>query len=50
MVEQSNPANQNIEAIKERINILSEVSDKELDSWCEDTIKCVMNVYKGKKT
>jgi hypothetical protein len=50
MVEQQNPANLNIEAIKERINKLAEVPEKELDTWCEETIKCVMSAYKGKRT
>ncbi len=30
--------------------MLSEVPENELDSWCEDTIKSVLNVYKGKRT
>lgn len=48
MVEQSNQSN--IQNVKERITKLSEVPENELDSWCEDTIKSVLNVYKGKRT
>lgn len=24
--------------------------EKDLDTWCEDTIKCVLTAYKGKRT
>jgi hypothetical protein len=30
--------------------MLADVPAQDLDAWCEDTIKCVLNVYKGKRT
>ena len=50
MVEQSSEANQSIQEVKERIAMLSEVPENEIDSWCEDTIKSVLKVYSGKRT
>ncbi len=50
MVEQSSEANQSIQEVKERIAMLSEVPENEIDPWCEDTIKSVLKVYSGKRT
>jgi hypothetical protein len=50
MVEQSNPINQNVEAIKKQIEELDGTSEQDRDAWCKETLKCVLSVYKGSRS